>query len=193
MQIRVDIDVRQFNRRFKRLRTRSLAFGVKNATDRAGNVFKTAMGIEWRRKLNVKGRGRNFIRNALQIQKALVDPTRGIATRHTRVVSRPWSDEILNTQIRGKRNRRTQSGKDWAIPINRRSVPKKNTFLTDDKLVFRPRKRGNDVLVGVIRKTIDVPKHVRLRPALMRTQRAMVRLMEASLRREFRRQERRTT
>ena len=187
MRLEIDVNARQFRKRFRRLKNKSFAFGTKAATDRTANVFKQAFIREWRRKLDERRRA--FAKNALGIIPAKVNPNLGITTRSTKVLSRPWADEILDTQIRGNPNRRPESGGNWGVPEESlRSIPKTRTFRAG-KYIFKALKR-KDKYVGVVESTINVPGRVSLQRPLQAARKALPKLMAKSLTRELRRQER---
>ena len=182
MQLRIETNARQFRRRFRRLKNKSFAFAVKNATDSCGEVMRSAFEKLW--LLRMDARRKSFAKNALRVRRALVNPQRGLTVRATRLFSQTWADEILFAQLRGKENRRPKQGQAHGIPVDRRNIPKNNTYRAG-KYIFSPRKRGADKLVGIVERTIDVPKRINFNRVITIGQRALPRLMEKALIKEL--------
>ena len=187
MPVRVQINEREFRRRFRSLRAKSIAFGVKNASDRAGRFLVKSFQREWRRKLDA--RRQSFPRSVMRVKKALVNAQRGVVTRPTRVFNIA-ADEALRAQIRGA-TRSPKKSEFFAIPTTgkaRRVSRRLKTYIAD-KYIFAYSGRGSR-LVGVLEREIKVKGTLDFTKVLRSTQRTFQKLTTASLNQELRRRQR---
>ena len=185
MRIDVSFNVVQFRRQLRDISAKSFAFGVKNASDRAGRFLVKSFQREWNRKMNV--RRRSFPRNVLRVERALVDPNVGVVTRPTRVYNK-FANEVLKAQLRGA-VRRPSKSQYFFIPIRtggrRRRAPK--TFRAG-KYIFAYNTRG-DRLIGTLAEQVKVEPRLDYQRVLRSVRKTYIRLLRASLARELRRRQ----
>lgn len=182
VDLRVSVDVKQFKKEFRALKAKSFAFALKNAADKSARTFVGLFTAQWKRDFTVRRAG--FTKSALRIIRARVDKNRGLVVRQTRILSKPFADEILNAQIEGKSNRKPR-GRVWGIPVDRKRIGKAAKNFIAGKYVFQSRRGGNSKLIGVLEQTVDVPKRFDLRKITIITSRYFPREIRKQLRKEL--------
>ena len=182
MNVTIEINTTQFKRQFRRLKNSSFAFGIKNASDRAGRFFIKSLQREWNRKMDVKRR--SFPRSVMRVKRALVNASAGIVVRPTEVRNIA-ADEALRAQIFGA-TRRPDKSRAFVVPTGRsRRISRRLKTFTAGKYIFAYNSRG-DRLVGTLEPRIRVDGTINLRKVANITARTFGRLLNASLARELR-------
>ena len=154
MEVRVEVDARRFRKEFRELKNKAFANAFRDANDAAGYAYKRAFSRQWKRSLNVKRK--NYIRGALTVRKSFVDFNTGLVKKPTVVVSRPFADELLRTQIYGNPSRNPRTGRRWFVQAEGVRKSKK-TYVINNRWVFRRFGRKDSKYLATLTPTVDVP------------------------------------
>ena len=182
MQIEVVVNAVEFRRRFRSLKNKSFAFGIKNATDRAGRFFITRFQREWSRKLDAKRR--RFPTQVLRVRPAHANPFYGIVDRPT-IVFNIAADEALRAQLYGA-TRRPSKSRAFVVPAGKqRRISRRLKTYIAGRYIFAYNTRGSRY-VGTLAPSIKVDGTVNINRPIRETARVLPRLVQASLSSELR-------
>ena len=171
-------------RTLRRLRKKSVPFGIKNASDNAGKLLVKGFDQEWKRAFQVKRR--TFPRQVLSVRRARVSG--GRVSQNTRVVSRRKHD-IFDKQLIAGTRRPPGGNKAFLIPVGpkrrrrRREVVK--TYKAG-KYIFESKPGQKDLLLAHFADTIRIPRRFSERRVFERINRIMPRLLRQAVRKEIR-------
>ena len=185
VQVSIRVDQR-LTRQLRRLREKSIPFGIKAGTDEGGRVLVRLIQKEWNRVFDV--RRRSFPTRVIKVNRARV--SRGRVSRPTRVLNIA-ADELLSDQLRGGR-RTPKNARKLLVPAKKgqRRSRSATTFVTDEGFLFEHRPRSEtDRYVGVLKRSVKIPRRYSLRRPLARLTRLLPRLIDRALTKEIRAQE----
>ena len=182
--LRIDVEgVQRALRELRRIRAKSIPFALKAAADQTAMFGKREIQREWSRVLNA--RRSTFPRGVLRVSRSRF----GRVDKPARLYNTEAGEKILRLQLRGG-TRRPEDGKYLLIPVFRnRRKRRTNAYAAGEqgrRLLFASRK-GPDVYIGALRRSVRVPRRFSLSPVLAKMDRIGHAHLLRAVRRELRR------
>ena len=177
------------------VRSRSIPFALKRATDNIGRKLAGTKGTfnrEWRKHLNA--RRRNFPGSQIFMKPAKVSGSQ--ISRPTRVFSSAKAESILNAQIHGA-IRKPEKSAAFPVPIKRTRTGRasrinpKTSYRAGQYIFRRYKGSRKDELLAVLKPSVTVPPHFIINYIVARARRDLIKEVQIELAREFHNQSRR--